>query len=104
MKQVNGLEISSFRPLWRNLLNLISITWYKDLSISLRYSRGDEHLLESVNDRGVEESIGKLLFIAQIFVSKPGSSGSDFSSELADNGTAVPERLLNVHFQKKNTP
>ena len=42
-KLVNGLEVSSFRPQWRNLLNLILITWYKDLSISLRYSRDDDH-------------------------------------------------------------
>jgi len=26
-----GLKMSSFRPKWRNLLNLIEITWYIDL-------------------------------------------------------------------------
>jgi len=32
---------------------------------------------------------------------KPGSSGSDSSSELANNGTAGSEELLNDRFQKK---
>jgi len=40
---------------------------------------------------------------AQTFVSKPGSSGSlrSFIGAIADNGTAVPEAILNVHFQNK---
>ncbi len=45
-----------------------------------------------------------MLFIAQIFVAKPGSSGSprlQFGA-IADNGAAVAETLLNVHFQLKS--
>ncbi len=41
IKKLNGLEVSSFRPQWRNLLNLISITWYKDLSTSRCSGRDD---------------------------------------------------------------
>jgi hypothetical protein len=33
---------------------------------------------------------------------KPGSSGSDSSLEVADNGAAASEALLNAHFQMKN--
>jgi len=50
IKQVNGLEVSSFRPQCskgtpseEKSFNFDSITWYKDLSISLRYSRDDDH-------------------------------------------------------------
>jgi hypothetical protein len=44
--------------------------------------------------------MGKLLFIAQTFVSKPGSSGSlrSFIGALANNGAIVAEAILNVHF------
>ena len=41
-KEGNGLEVSSFRPQWRNLLNLISKTQYKDLSTSLCSGRDDD--------------------------------------------------------------
>ncbi len=49
-KKVNGLEVSSFRPQWRTRrlceaksFNLISITWYKDLSTSRCSGRDDDH-------------------------------------------------------------
>ncbi len=48
IKQVNGLEVSSFRPqcskgtpLEEKSFNFDSITWYKDLSFF--YSREDDH-------------------------------------------------------------
>ncbi|SDG18078.1 hypothetical protein SAMN05421827_10440 [Pedobacter terrae] len=44
------------------------------------------------------------VLIAQIFVPKPGRSGSprlQFGA-IADNGAAAPETLLNVHFQISN--
>ncbi len=53
IKQVNGLEVSSFRPqcskgtpLEEKSFNFDSITWYKDLSpesSGLHYSREDDH-------------------------------------------------------------
>lgn len=41
----------------------------------------------------------RIVIIALTFVNKPGRSGSDFSSELANNGPVVPKVLLNIHFQ-----
>jgi hypothetical protein len=67
-----------------------SITWYKDLSpeiSGLRYSRDDDHSIESINGNEVEGPISKLLFIAPAFVYKPGSSGNlrSFTDESALN-------------------
>ncbi|QNR85847.1 hypothetical protein H9N25_05155 [Pedobacter riviphilus] len=42
-----------------------------------------------------------LEFLQQSLFNKPGSNGSDPSSELADNGSAVTGELLNDRFQKK---
>ncbi|NMN36041.1 hypothetical protein FHT22_001072 [Pedobacter sp. SG918] len=44
-----------------------------------------------------------LEFLQQPLFNKPGSSGSDPSSELANNGAAVTEELMNDRFQKKRT-
>ncbi|MBO9672502.1 MAG: hypothetical protein J7577_03600 [Sphingobacteriaceae bacterium] len=62
-----------------------------------------EQVVALVALNGVEERIGKLLFIARTFVSKPGKSGSSrfLIGTIADNGTAVSESLLNVRFQIK---
>jgi len=57
IKQVNNLEISSFRPEcskgtpWEEKsfkFDLKITTWYKDLSISLRYSRDDDHSIDVI--------------------------------------------------------
>ncbi len=47
----------------------------------------------------INESLG---FVQLPLFNKPGSSGSDSSSELANNGTASSQELLNDRFQKKN--
>ncbi|MNL17921.1 hypothetical protein D3C87_1390420 [compost metagenome] len=44
---------------------------------------------------------GAIAIIAFTFVNKPGRSGSarlQFGA-IANNGTAVPEALMNIHFQ-----
>ena len=64
IKYVNGFEVSLFRPECskgtpseEKLLNLISITWYKDLSpesSGLRYSRDDDHSVGTCQWQPVE--------------------------------------------------
>lgn len=73
--------------------------------IPLRYSRDDDCyssvILGFVILSGVEGLSGESLLIELAFVNKPGRSGSprlQFGA-IADNGTAVSETLLNVHFQ-----
>ncbi len=51
IKQANGLGVSLFRPQWRNLLNLILITCYKDFSpecSGLHFSRNDYYSIGPV--------------------------------------------------------
>jgi len=61
MKKLNGLEVSSFRPQWRNLLNLISINSPKISPLRVAPVEMTTILFESVNGSVGEDHFNALI-------------------------------------------